>query len=85
MINLGIIGFGLNGLGHCLGFDRLSDCQIIAVADSNKKQLEMSGDVFKRSSPKLFTNYKDLLKLSDVHAVVIATPTHFHSKITIDA
>ena len=85
MINLGIIGFGLNGLGHCLGFDRLSDCQIIAVADSNKKQLEMSGAVFKKSSPKLFTNYKDLLKLPDVHAVVIATSTHFHSKITIDA
>ena len=85
MINIGIIGFGFNGLGHCLGFDRLAGSQIVAVADPDKNQLEMVRDAVKKSSPKLLNNYKDLLKLPEIHAVVIATPTHFHTQITIDA
>ncbi|MFX1444868.1 MAG: Gfo/Idh/MocA family protein [Promethearchaeota archaeon] len=84
-INIGIIGFGFNGLGHCLGFDRLPDSQIVAVADPDKNQLDMVRDVVKKSSPKLMNNYKDLLKFPGLHAVVIATPTYLHTQIAIDA
>ena len=85
MINIGIIGVGIHGWDHCLGFDRLIDSQIIAVADPSEKQLKMSQSTIQGSIPKFFTDYKDLLKMTEVQAVVIATPSHFHTQITIDA
>ena len=85
MINIGIIGVGNMGIVHCLGFDRLSDCQVVAVADSNEKQLEMSKNGFRKSSPQFFNDYKEILKMPEVHAVVISTPSYFHTQMTIDA
>lgn len=85
MINIGIIGAGIHGWDHCLGFDRLIDSQIIAVADPSEKQLKMSQSTIQGSTPKFFKDYKDLLKMTEVQAVVIATPSHFHTQITIDA
>ena len=85
MINIGIVGIGTHGLDHCRGFDRLSECRVLAIADPNENQLEISQKVFRKNSPHLFTDYKDLLKMSEVHAIVIATPTIFHTQIAIDA
>ncbi|MFX0187414.1 MAG: Gfo/Idh/MocA family protein [Candidatus Hodarchaeota archaeon] len=85
MINIGIIGAGIHGWDHCLGFDRLSDSQILAVADPSEKQLKMSKSTIKGSTPKFFTDYKDLLKITDIDAVVIATPSYLHTQITIEA
>ncbi|TFG09202.1 MAG: Gfo/Idh/MocA family oxidoreductase [Promethearchaeota archaeon] len=85
MINLGIIGLGNMGMGHCLGFDRLSDCHVLAVADNDEKRLENSQNFFKKNTPRLFTDYRALLKMEELHAVIIATPTYFHKQITIDA
>jgi predicted dehydrogenase len=85
MINIGIIGAGIHGWDHCRGFDRLIDSQIVAVADTSEKQLKMSQSTIQGSSPKFFTDYKDLLKMTEVDAVVIATPSYLHTQITIDA
>jgi len=85
MINIGIIGVGTMGIGHCLGFDRLSECRVVAVADPDEKQLENSKNAFRKNSPQLFTDYKDMLKISELDAVVIATPTYYHTQIAIDA
>jgi len=83
MINIGIIGVGGMGISHCIGFDRLSECRVVAVADTDKKQLEYSKNAFRMNSPKLFTDYKDILKMSEVNAVVIVTPTYYHTQIAI--
>jgi myo-inositol 2-dehydrogenase/D-chiro-inositol 1-dehydrogenase len=85
MINIGIIGLGNMGLGHCLGFDRLSNCQVVAIADSDEKQLEGGQNAFRKNSPRRFSNYQDLLEMPEIDAVVIATPTYFHTQMTINA
>ena len=85
MINIGIIGVGMMGLGHSLGFDMISDCKVVAVADSNDKQLEMIKYAFKRCSPQYFNDYREILNMAEVDAVVIATPSYLHQKMTIDA
>ncbi|TFG30732.1 MAG: Gfo/Idh/MocA family oxidoreductase [Promethearchaeota archaeon] len=85
MINIGIIGLGNMGLGHCVGFDRLLDCKVLAIADPNENQLHMMQKGFRKSTPQTFTDYKDLLDNSEIHAVVIATPTYFHTQIAIEA
>ena len=73
------------GLGHCVGFDRLSECNVVAIADPNENQLSMVQQGFRKSSPQTFTDYKDLLDSTEIQAVVIATPTYFHTQIAIDA
>lgn len=85
MINIGIIGVGNMGIGHCLGFDRLSNCQVVAIADPDEKQLERGQNAFRKNLPQGFTDYKEMLKLSEVNVVVIATPTYFHAQMTFDA
>ena len=35
--------------------------------------------------PKRYRNYKELLDADDIDAVIIATPDHWHAKMTIDA
>lgn len=85
MKNIGIIGAGIHGWDHCLGFDRLTESQIIAVADPNEIQLKMSQSTIQKSKPVFFKDYKELLRMPEVQAVVIATPTNLHAQITIDA
>jgi myo-inositol 2-dehydrogenase/D-chiro-inositol 1-dehydrogenase len=85
MINIGIIGLGNMGIGHCLGFDRLSNCRVVAIADSDQTQLEKGQNAFRKNSPQRFSSYKDILEIPEIDAVVIATPTYFHTQMTIDA
>ena len=67
MINIGIIGAGIHGWDHCLGFDRLSDSQILAVADPSEKQIKRSKSSIQGSSPDFFKDYKELLKRIKEH------------------
>ena len=85
MKNIGIIGVGDMGLGHSIGFDKISDCRVVAVADSDDNRLEIIKNAFKRCSPQHFNDYNDLLKMQEVDAVVIATPSFMHQKMTLDA
>ena len=62
MINIGIIGVGVMGIGHCVGFDKLSDCKVLAIADPNEDQLNMVKKGFRKSTPETFTNHQDLLE-----------------------
>ncbi len=85
LVNLGLIGFGDMGRGHCIGFNKLSECNIMAVADPNEKQLETAREFLKKSSPHLCTDYRELLDIPELDAVVISTPNYLHAPITIDA
>ncbi|MHA1694854.1 MAG: Gfo/Idh/MocA family protein [Candidatus Helarchaeota archaeon] len=85
MINLGIIGFGDMGRGHCSGFKRLSGCKIVGVADPDKKQLESAKGFLKKSSPILCSNYRELLEIPEIDAIIVATPNYLHAPITIEA
>ena len=72
------------GLGHSLGFDKIPECRVLAIADSDKNRLKTSQKWFIRNSPQFFNDYEEILKLPDVHAVVITTPSYLHEKMTID-
>jgi len=74
-VGLGIIGLGYIGkihLRHCL---RLPNVNLVAVSDLSKKALNEAKNI---DIKKTFTSYEQLLKESNIDAVIIALPTHLH-------
>jgi hypothetical protein len=56
--------------------------KVIAVCDIYEPRKQRAKDI---CGGQLFHEYTDLLALDDLDAVVIATPDHWHARISIDA
>jgi predicted dehydrogenase len=82
-IGLGFIGVGGRGMGHLKEFATMPDVRIVAVADCNERKRNAA--VAAAPGAKAFNDYRQLLELKDVDAVVIATPDHWHAIQTIHA
>ncbi|AQG81255.1 Gfo/Idh/MocA family protein [Spirosoma montaniterrae] len=83
-VNLALIGAGI--IGH---FDlncalRVPGTKVVAVADLYAPRLERAKEVWGND---LFTtrDYREILARSDVDAVLICVPDHWHDRISIDA
>ncbi len=59
--------------------------KVVALSDIYKPHLEKGKKLSANRSVKTYLNYEDLIDDKHVDAVVIATPDHLHSKMTIDA
>ena len=57
-------------------------CQIVAACDVYEKRKKKVAEKYK---VKGYLDYRELLNQSDVDAVVIATPDHWHGKMAMDA
>jgi predicted dehydrogenase len=91
-IKLAFIGVGLRGCNHLNNALLRKDVDITAICDVDpdriKIALKMIQDAgFKK--PRIFekseNDYKNLLDLKEVDAVVIATPWLWHTKMAVDA
>ncbi len=92
-IRMGIIGTGGMGGGHLHSIISLAqqgktNTQIVAVCDvcdlkseGAKKAAEEKQGI----TVDAYRNYHDLLKRDDIHAVLIASPEHWHAQHIIDA
>jgi len=79
---LGHIGVGGQGSGLFFQFQQCKGCQSVAVADAYKDRREARAAVCKG---KPYADFRELLARSDIDAVVIATPDHWHVPIAIAA
>ncbi len=61
---------------------KLANANLIGVSDISKKALNRARNA---GVKKTFTDYRELLKQSDIDAVIIALPTHFHLQCAIAA
>ena len=84
-VNFGVIGVGGMGFGH---LERLVNNReernvgVPAVCDVYKRRLSHAQNVCGGDG---YMDYRKLLDRKDIDAVLIATPDHWHSKISIDA
>ncbi|MBV9224894.1 MAG: Gfo/Idh/MocA family oxidoreductase, partial [Acidobacteriaceae bacterium] len=75
-INIGLIGCGGRGSGDAASFKMYADennnaCQIVAVCDVYEKRKRAQAEKY---NAKGFLDYREVLALPEVDAVIVATP-----------
>src|SRR6185503_10146934 len=84
-IRFGVIGCGGMGTGHLGSLVKRSDAdniKVLAVSDVYQRRLTRANTICKGDG---YLDYRKLLERPDLDAVLIATPDHWHAKISIDA
>jgi predicted dehydrogenase len=84
-INFAVIGCGGIGSGHLNSLVKRGDTDNIkvrAVSDVYQRRLTRAKGVCQGEG---YGDYRKLLERKDVDAVLIATPDHWHAKISMDA
>ncbi len=95
-IGVGVIGTGLMGAGHANRMLGDPAVQLIAVCDVDRSRREAAlarararsagaAGANKSTDCATYNDYRELIARSDIDAVVIATPDHWHALQSIDA
>src|SRR5271157_2741995 len=87
-INLGVIGAGGRGTFVMGVFQKDPALRVAAICDVYEPNLERAvtaASKLSAASPRMYRDYKKLLSDPEVHAVLIATPEHWHYQMVIDA
>ncbi len=87
-IQVGVIGCKGMGWSNLQQFLKIPEVACVALADVDRSVLEeRAGNVEKLqgSRPQLFGDYRKLLELKDLDAVIIGTPDHWHCLNCCDA
>lgn len=82
-VKMGVIGCGVWGREIIETLIRLPNTPVVALCDSYGAFLRRANKIAPEARPH--ENYKDLLGDSNVQAVIVATPTHLHKQIVLDA
>ena len=84
IVRLGFIGVGNRGDQLLDAFLPHKDCKAVALADVYEPYLP-AADKKAGGGCKLLKDYRELLGMKEVDAVVIATPDHWHALNFVDA
>ncbi|MCL4138473.1 UNVERIFIED_CONTAM: hypothetical protein GTU68_029592 [Idotea baltica] len=90
-LRLGFIGVGLRGTNHLNNALNRKDVEVTAICDIDKKRIDLALNKIKDagfSKPKVFGSsdydYRNLLDLKEVDAVIISTPWLWHTRMAVD-
>jgi predicted dehydrogenase len=83
-VRLGFIGLGNRGDQVLDAFLKQPDAELVAVCDLSQAYMDFAARKA-GTSPKQFKDYRRLLEMPDLDAVVICTPDHWHALQTIEA
>src|SRR5271155_3109048 len=83
-IQIALIGAGGQGMGDTRVALQVPGVKLVAVADCYDGRLEHSKEVW---GADLFTTreYSEILERTDIDAVIVGTPDHWHKQVAVDA
>ena len=91
-LKLALIGVGLRGTNHLNNALLRKDIEIIAICDLDSNRINLALKMIANAGfaePKVFGNsdydYRNLLGLEDIDAVIISTPWLWHTKMAVDS
>jgi predicted dehydrogenase len=84
-INLACIGVGGQGTGNLMAFLNDERVQLVAVCDVDEGHRNNALQISKLKAEAGYKDYRRLLALKNIDAVMIATPDHWHSLVTVAA
>lgn len=91
-LKVGIIGLGLRGTAHLENLLLRDDLEVTALCDIDPARIDIAQELIRKSgakAPKSFGkneyDYRNLLDLKKVEAVIIATPWSWHVPMSVDS
>ncbi len=91
-LNVGLIGVGLRGTNHLNNVLLRDDVNVIAFCDIDEKRITIAQEIIKKHGQKKAQvfgkddyDYRNLLKLDEIDAVIISTPWLWHTKMAKDS
>src|SRR5690348_3956665 len=87
---VGLIGCGWYGKSDLFRLVQVAPVEIVSLCDVDKKNLNEAADWAEqrqasKKRPRLFSDYREMLKQKDLDIVEIATPDHWHALPMIEA
>ena len=86
---LGVVGCGNMGTSNTRAFLKLKDCRVVAACDVDKKHLAQAVGVINRQYQnkdcKSYRDFRELMARTDIDAVMLAVPDHWHELIAVEA
>ena len=86
-VRIAHIGLGGMGLSHLNWFANLPEAEIVALCDVDvnraKEALLALKKIHPDSKAEVYQDFRKVLERSDIDAVTIATPDHWHAQIAI--
>jgi predicted dehydrogenase len=88
-ITLGVLGWGWQGPDNTSEFLKLNDCQVVAACDLDKDHLADALNTINRhyqnQDCKSYHDYREMMARTDIDAVMLAVPDHWHAVASIEA
>ncbi len=91
-LNVALIGVGLRGTNHLNNLLNRDDVNITAICDIDPRRNTIALDLIAKAGfekPKVFAkdeyDYRNLLEMKEVDAVIISTPWLWHTRMAKDA
>ena len=88
-INVGVIGWGMQGPQDTGNFAYEKDCRVVAACDIDKTHLKKAvdtiNDFYQNKDCAAYSDYRELLAQKDIDAVMIAVPDHWHALVYTEA
>ncbi len=88
-ILLGVVGCGNQGTNNTNSFLGHSDCRVVAACDVDKNHLhdlvQAVNKHYDNKDCRGYHDFRELMARSDIDAVMIAVPDHWHELIAVEA
>lgn len=89
-IRVGLIGCGWYGKSDIFRLVQVAPVEIVSLCDVDRKMMEDCAEIasrrqVSRKKPRMFTDYREMLRQKDLDMVEIATPDHWHALPLVEA